>query len=257
MLKELIAFTIKEARACVFAGSFFVLLFASNHVYLFGLHRYDFIFIGALLIQAFLIWKKIESWDEVKVIMLFHLVGLVLEIFKTQPEIGSWSYPEPGFFKVMGVPLFSGFMYSAVGSYISQAWNVLKLRVENYPKYIYSVPLSVAVYLNFFTHHFIVDVRWFLFVLIVVVFSKTVVYFTPLDKERSLPMLVSFGLIAFFIWIAENISSYLGAYEYPNQVQTWDWVSFNKMGSWFLLVIISVIIVFDLKIYKQMKNPDH
>ena len=29
------------------------------------------------------------------------------------------------------VPLFSGFMYAAVGSYIAQAWRILKLELEN------------------------------------------------------------------------------------------------------------------------------
>src|SRR5665213_1734021 len=49
---ELMVFGLKEARACIFAGSFFILLFASNHIPLFGLARYDFLFISAILIQV-------------------------------------------------------------------------------------------------------------------------------------------------------------------------------------------------------------
>lgn len=53
-LEELLVFSIKEARACVFAGSFFVLLFLSSHIPLWGLARYDFLFLAALGLQLLL-----------------------------------------------------------------------------------------------------------------------------------------------------------------------------------------------------------
>ena len=93
---EFIVFGLKEARACIFAGSFFVLLFASNHIPLFGFSRYDFLFVAAVLLQVVLYLTKVETWDEVKTIFLFHILGLVLEAFKTNPP-GSWSYPENAF----------------------------------------------------------------------------------------------------------------------------------------------------------------
>jgi len=253
-LKEFFSFGLKQIRACVFAGSFFVLLFASSHIPLFGLARYDFLFLGALLIQVILVLTKIESKDEVKTIFIFHIIGLCLEIFKTHPTIGSWVYPEEGLFKVMNVPLYSGFMYAAVASYISQAWRIMELRVEGYPKYIYSIPLSAAIYLNFFTHHFIPDFRWFLIILVFFVFLKTQVFFTVYKRERKIPLVLSFGLIAFFIWIAENISTYLGAWKYPDQIYDWNIVSFGKINAWFLLVILSIIIIFDLKQFKKEKT---
>ena len=37
-----------------------------------------------------------------------------MEVFKT--EAGSWTYPEDNLLRIGGVPLFSGFMYAAVGS---------------------------------------------------------------------------------------------------------------------------------------------
>ena len=64
-------------------------------------------------------------------------------------------------------------------------------------------------------------------------------------------LVTSFALIAFFIWIAENILSYLGAWQYPDQEVTWTIVSFSKISSWFLLVILSVIIIADLKQFKK------
>lgn len=253
-LREFWIFGVKQVRACVFAGSFFLLLLVSNYIPLFGLARYDFLFIGALLIQVVLVWMKIETKDEVKTIAVFHIVGLCLEIFKTHPSIGSWAYPEAGFFKILNVPLYSGFMYAAVASYISQAWRIFKLRVEHYPKYIYSIPLCIAIYLNFFTHHFIPDFRWILVGLVFIVFAKTMVYFTPDRRERKMPLILSFALIAFFIWIAENISTYLGAWQYPDQASAWHLVGLGKISSWSLLVILSIIIIADLKQFKRKRK---
>ena len=83
-------------------------------------------------------------------------------------------------------------------------------------------------------------------------FCKTRVYFTVLPGiRRFMPMNLAFLLIAFFIWIAENISTYLGAWKYPDQVHVWTVVSTNKITSWFLMVIISFIIVAYLKHYKK------
>ena len=126
MVKEFFIFGIKQARACIFAGSFFLILFISNYIPLFGLARYDFIFLATVALQIVLVATKLETKDEVKSIALFHVVGFVLEAFKTHPAIASWSYPEPGFFKVLNVPLYSGFMYAAIGSYIAQAWSITR-----------------------------------------------------------------------------------------------------------------------------------
>ncbi len=250
-MKEFLIFGLKQARACIFAGSFFLLLFLSNHIPLFGIERYDFLFLAALLIQAVLYFTGIETKDEVKTIFLFHIIGFMLEVFKTNPAIGSWSYPEPGFFKIMNVPLYSGFMYAAVGSYISQSWRIMKLELISPPRYLWMVLLGSLMYLNFFTHHFLPDARWTLILLVFILFWKTRVKFTVTKIRRSLRMDVSFMLIAFFIWIAENISTYFGAWKYPSQIHQWTIVSTSKITSWFIMVIISFIIVAYLKHYKK------
>lgn len=251
VIKEFFVFGLKQARAAIFAGSFFVLLFISNEIPLFGLARYDFLFLAAVLIQSVLYFTKIETKDEVKVIFLFHIIGLVLELYKTNPAIGSWSYPEDGFFKIATVPLYSGFMYAAIGSYISQSWKIMKLELTNYSHYLVSVFLCFLIYLNFFTNHFIYDFRVFLIIAVFVFFWRTRVYFTVTNIRRSMPANVAFLLIAFFIWIAENISTYFGAWQYPNQVHAWAVVSTSKITSWFLMVIISFILVAYLKHFKK------
>lgn len=250
-LREFLIFGLKQARACIFAGSFLALLILSNYIHIPGLPRYDFLFLAAVLVQAVLYFTGIETKDEVKVIFLFHIIGLVLEIYKTNPAIGSWSYPEFGYLKIFNVPLYSGFMYAAVGSYISQAWKIFKMEITGWKSYIPSVVLGALIYLNFFTNHFLPDIRWILFGLVVIVFAKVTVYFTVTQRRYYMPLIISFVLIAFFIWVAENISTFWGAWKYPDQIVTWTNVSTQKITSWSLLVIISFIIVAYLKHFKK------
>src|SRR5262249_31665235 len=108
-LWEFFLFGLKQARACLFAATFFTLLLLSRHVPLFGLARYDFLCLAAIAVQVVLLVTRIETLDELVVLCAFHAVGLVLELFKTHPAIGAWSYPEDGFFKLGTVPLYSGF----------------------------------------------------------------------------------------------------------------------------------------------------
>lgn len=247
MFKDLVIFTLKQARAALFAGTFLFLIFASSYIAIPGLHRYDFLFIAAVLIQILMLVFKLETIDEAKTILLFHLIGLVLEIYKTHPAIGSWSYPEPGYLKIFAVPLYSGFMYASIGSYIAQAWKGFDLKLINYPHYLYSIILGALIYLNFFTNHFIYDLRLFLIAAIFILYRKTWVEFTPDKKVYRMPLGLSFVLIAVFVWIAENIGTFYGAWQYPSQIHAWEIVSFHKITSWFLMVIISFIIVAYLK----------
>ena len=83
-------FGLKKSRACLFPGIFIAILLLSIHGPLFGLARYDFVFIAAVLAQVAL---GVETRDEVLTLCAFHVLGVVLEIFKTNPAIGSWTYP--------------------------------------------------------------------------------------------------------------------------------------------------------------------
>lgn len=252
-LLEFACFTQKQIQACIFAGSFFVLLAASKYLPLAGLPRYDFLLLSAIVMQGLLLSSKLETRDELKTIGVFHLLGLCLELFKTHPAIASWSYPEFAYSKVYGVPLYSGFMYAAVASYVVQAWRLFDLKLENYPSCRLSIPLASLIYLNFFSHHFIGDFRWWLCVGLICAFRKTRVTFTPGRQELRMPLLGSFVLIGFFVWIAENISTFFGAWVYPNQSHAWQLVHIGKISSWSLLVVITIIIVADLKHIKQRR----
>src|SRR5687767_5951344 len=98
-------FALKEARACLFVALFFSAVFAVPRGGVLGVPRYDLLLIIALGIQGWMLWTRLESWDEVKAITFFHLIGFGLEVFKTSSSIGSWSYPDFAYTKVFGVPL--------------------------------------------------------------------------------------------------------------------------------------------------------
>jgi uncharacterized membrane protein YoaT (DUF817 family) len=244
-------FGIKQVRACLFAGLFFAAVFAVPRGGLFGIPRYDLLLLIALAIQGCMVWAKLESWDELKAITLFHLIGFALEAFKTSSGIRSWSYPDFAYTKVLGVPLFSGFMYAAVGSYIIQAWRLFDLRIRHHPPYWMAALIAGAIYANFFTHHYIGDYRWYLAACALGLYARTSVVFRPFDRDRTMPLLISFLLIGFFIWLAENISTFFGVWRYPNQVGAWANVHVGKWSSWSLLVIMTFTIVANLKHIKE------
>jgi uncharacterized membrane protein YoaT (DUF817 family) len=252
---ESLFFVLKELRSVLFAVILIFLIFISNHVS-FGLYRYDFLFVGSLVAQILLVVFRLETRDEAKTIFLFHIIGLILELFKTHPSVGSWSYPEPGYLKIGNVPLYSGFMYAAVGSYIAHAWKVFNLRLTNHPTYTTSLILCFFIYLNFFTNHFIPDFRMLLFVGILLVYFRIHVHYTITTREYRMPLIIAFLLIGFFVWIAENIATFYGAWKYPGQIHEWHVVGINKITSWFLLVIICFIVVAYLKHFKKknLKN---
>ena len=248
-LRELLWFGLKEARACLFAGLFFVAVFAMPRAGLFGLPRYDVLLLWALLVQGWMLRAKLESRDEFRAICLFHVVGFVLEAYKTR--IGMWSYPDFGYTKLLGVPLFSGFMYAAVGSYIIQAWRLLDLRIKSHPPYWLAALTAAAIYVNFFSHHYIGDYRWYLAAFALGLYARTTVYFTPYDRTRKMPLLLAFVLIGFFIWLAENISTFAGIWQYPNQIGAWSMVHISKWSSWAMLVMMTFVIVANLKHIKH------
>ncbi len=250
-LVEFLYFGVKEARACLFVGLFFAAVFCIPRSGILGVPRYDVLLIVAIAIQAAMVWTKLETVDELKAITLFHVVGFALEVFKTSGTIQSWSYPDFGYTKVFGVPLFAGFMYAAVGSYIIQAWRLFDLRVIHHPPYWMAGLVASLIYANFFTHHYIGDYRWYIAACALGLYARSTVIFKPLDRERKLPLLLAFVLIGFFIWLAENVSTFFSVWKYPNQLGAWSMVHVGKWSSWSLLVIMTFTIVVNLKHIKS------
>ncbi|MCM3123021.1 MULTISPECIES: DUF817 domain-containing protein [unclassified Mesobacillus] len=244
-IMQLVRFGWEQALSCLFPVVIFASLAITKIIELPLLPRYDWLLLIFLLMQWWMVRSGLETRDELKVITLFHLIGLALEIFKV--NMGSWTYPEEGYSKVFGVPLYSGFMYASVASYLCQAWRRLKVELVDWPPFLLVVPLGAAIYLNFFTHHFWLDIRWWLSAMVMIVFWKSWVTYEVGGIKYRMPIALSFVLIGFFIWVAENIATFFGAWQYPNQMEAWSLVHLGKVSSWLLLVIVSFLIVATLK----------
>ena len=244
---EFLYFGVKNARACLFVFTFMGAVLLMPRAGLFGVARYDLLLVVAIGIQWAMLRAGLETLDELKAVCLFHAIGFALEAFKVSGSIASWSYPDPALTKLFGVPLFAGFMYASVGSYIVQAWRLFDIRIRHHPSYWAATTIAVLIYANFFTHHYIGDYRWYLAACALGLYSRTTVIFRSLERDRQMPLLLSFVLIGFFIWLAENISTFVGVWRYPNQLGAWSLVHLSKWSSWSLLVIMTFTIVASLK----------
>jgi uncharacterized membrane protein YoaT (DUF817 family) len=242
-LYEFLLFGFKQGWACLFGALMLGLLVATHLFYPAGaaLPRYDFLTLAAVLIQIAMLRFRLETWDEAKVILAFHVAGTVMELFKT--SWGSWIYPEASYLRIGAVPLFSGFMYASVGSYIARTWRIFGFRFSHFPPMWTTMLLAGAIYVNFFAHHWLPDARIVLLAATGLLFWRTRVWFRPFRGYRWMPLLVGFLLVALFIWFAENIGTVSQAWIYPNQRHGWTMVPITKLVAWYLLMIISFVLV--------------
>jgi uncharacterized membrane protein YoaT (DUF817 family) len=240
-LAQFADFTRIQAISCTFPVGIFACLAIGKAVPIPGVPRYDVILILCLALQTTFLFKRWETIEEAKASLLFHGCGLGLELFKVR--VGSWSYPGDAYSKVLDVPLYSGFMYASVAGYMQQAWRRFDLRLDPWPNPVWAVAVGVGIYVNFFTHHVLWDMRWVLALLTLLVFGRTWVSFRVAGVRRRHPICLSFVLIGFFVWLAESIATGLGAWVYPHQRNGWVWVHPSKFGSWALLVIVTFVVV--------------
>jgi uncharacterized membrane protein YoaT (DUF817 family) len=240
---EFTIFVFKQGWACLFGALMLAGLLLSGFWWPAGLPvtRYDGLTIYAVLIQVGMLAFRLETLREAAVIFIFHVVGTAMELFKT--STGSWLYPGTSLLHIGAVPLFSGFMYASVGSYIARVWRGFDFRFTGYPPKWTTMVLATGIYINFFADHWIFDFRLVLLAVTALLFWRTSVSFRPLKTDRSMPLLIGFFLVALFIWFAENIGTFAHAWTYPNQLAGWHPVPPAKLGSWYLLMIISFVLV--------------
>ncbi|GAA2719479.1 hypothetical protein GCM10010439_05140 [Actinocorallia aurantiaca] len=232
-----------EVSACAFAVALFAGLAAASVVPL-PIPRYDALLLYAIAVTVVFRLLRLESSRELLVIAGFHVVGLAFELAKVR--LGSWSYPEEAYTKIGGVPLYSGFLYAAVGSYVCRAWRLFDLRLVAYRTRTTAL-VATAIYINFIAHHWFVDLRVPLALALLLATWGTVVHFTVGEERYRMPLALALALIGFFLWVAENLATYLGAWTYPDQAETWHLVHPAKFGAWALLVSVSFTQVAALK----------
>jgi uncharacterized membrane protein YoaT (DUF817 family) len=252
---EFLLFGVKQAWACLFGALMLTLLVITHLMWPDDapLARYDFLLLASVAIQATLLITRLERPEEAIVIFVFHAVGTAMEIYKVAH--GSWLYPEPSVLRIAGVPLFSGFMYACVGSYFARALRLFDVRFIGYPPFWTTWVLALSAYVNFFTHHYFIDIRLGLFAFSALIFWRASFVFTPDRTPRRLPMLLGFLLVATFIWLAENVATFASAWIYPSQSDGWHMVSIQKLGAWYLLMLLSFVLVTLVHRPRRLTSP--
>ncbi len=244
-LVELLVFGVKQAWACVFGAVMLALLVTARLLYPESatLVRADALVLAAIGVQIAMLALRLESLREMGVIALFHVVGTGMEVFKT--AVGSWAYETDGILRIGAVPLYTGFMYAAVGSYMVRVMRLFDLRFTRYPPLRATVLLAAAIYANFFTHHYLPDARWVLLAVMLLLYGRCVMTFRTqrLAPWRRMPVLAAFLGVALLLWIAENLGTAAGAWIYPHQQGGWELVPLMKFVSWLLLMMVSVVLV--------------
>lgn len=247
-IHEFLWFGLRQAWACIFGGLLLAGIIGTKLWYPdIPLARYDFLVIYAVAIQLALFLLKLESWREIGVIFLFHLMATGMELFKTSSEIGSWSYPEDSVLRIAGVPLFTGFMYASVGSYMARAWRGFHFSFTGFPPLWIAGTIAALAYANFFTHHYIPDIRGPFIITGAIAFRKTLIHFKPKNLDLRMPLLAGFCLVALFIYFAENLGTLVRAWQYPGQENGWRPVHFSKFTAWYLLMQLSFILIYALR----------
>ena len=133
-------------------------------------------------------------------------------------------------------------MYAAVGSYMARVIRIFQMRFAPYPPYWQTYLLAASIYVNFFAHHFLPDIRLVLFAATVGVYGRTRVWFRIQDHEWWMPMPLAGALAELALWVAENIGTATGTWLYSGQRPD-HWVSFAKLGSWYLLLYVAFVTV--------------
>ncbi|MFF0445438.1 DUF817 domain-containing protein [Streptomyces sp. NPDC004609] len=238
-MRQLMVFAWMQARCCAFAVALFAGMAVSAVLPALPVARYDLLLVYGLALTGLGYLLGWETRREVAVVAVCHVLGFLFEVVKVR--VGSWSYPEPALTVVAGVPLYGGFMYAAVGSYVCRAWRLFDLRRSGYRPRTTGV-LAAALYVNFLSHHWLPDARWVLAGLLLLASWGSWVHFTVDGQRLRMPVGLSFVLIGFFLWLAENIATYFGAWRYPHQLDAWEPVSLSKWASWALLISVTFVI---------------
>lgn len=244
-LVELVVFGLKQAWACVFGAVMLVLLVTARVLYPDDapLARADALVLAAVAVQVAMLALRLESLREMGVIALFHVVGTAMEVFKT--AVGSWAYETDGLLRIGEVPLYTGFMYAAVGSYMVRVMRLFDLRFTRYPPLLATAALAAAIYANFFTHHYLPDARWVLLAATLLLYGRCAMSLRVHRRApwRRMPVIAAFLGVAGLLWIAENVGTAAGAWIYPHQRAGWELVPASKLVSWLLLMMVSVVLV--------------
>ena len=73
-------------------------------------------------------------------------------------------------------------------------------------------------------------------------FARTRVWFRLSDSHYWMPLPLAAFLSSLALWVAENVGTATGTWLYSGQSPD-HWVSFAKIGSWYLLLYVAFVTV--------------
>lgn len=125
----------------------------------------------------------------------------------------------------------------------SGSWRMFDFRFSRHPTFGVPLVLAVAIYLNFFAHHYLPDARPLLFVAVAWLFGPCWIHFRIGRAQRRMSLLLGFVQVALSIWLAEDAGTLSHAWLYPAQRHGRHMVPLGKLCAWLLLTIISYVTV--------------
>ncbi len=114
------------------------------------LPRYDFLTLSAVAIQILMLRFRLETWDEAKVILAFHVAGTVMDIFQDRGgrvDLSRAEFPPHR----RRAAVFG--LHVRLGRLLHRPDLAdFEIRVSHYPPAWAPPLLALGIYLNFFTH---------------------------------------------------------------------------------------------------------
>ncbi len=86
-------------------------------------------------------------------------------------------------------------------------------------------------------------ILWLLLAATFLLYRNVWIHFRVDKVYRRMPLLLGFVLVALFIWFAENIATFTKVWIYPSQASEWHMVPLTKLVAWFLLMMLSFVLV--------------
>lgn len=208
------------------------------------LHRYDLLLIAFASLQALMVICGYIPRRDLRAMACFGALGLLLELYKVRS--GAWVYPEPGYSKVGGVPLYAVFLYGSVAGFCLQLWRRLRVEPLRWPRSYALLALCLGMYISLLSVRMPQEARLLLILLAGGLLARTRLEFTNTTRRRRLPAIIWLALLSVALWLAENAATFLGAWVYPYQLGGWQMVDATKISSWFLLGTVCLVLIVSL-----------
>lgn len=230
------------------------MLVFSHFVPAYVIPRYDFIFIVCIGFLGYMVKQRYHTLRDVGIIALLYYLGLMLEIYKVKTN--SFIYYEFGYTEFLGVPLFSGLIYSSLASVLIIAQQKVGLVINTLGNRYLTFGLGMSIYFSFFIPALFYYLQYILLGVAVVFFYKTNVVVFYNNRVYTFPLLFVFGVGAAVAVLAQVLIANVCVFSYTVQHTGWQGPVIQKAASIILAGIAFFIIGADRVLYNKLPDAD-